>query len=76
MSLKNEFNVSVISLAWRVMAQKLTRFTRHDIGYILYCLPCFVVLKISGKVQVGNDQEKAQSEKDSHSINQGGKKLN
>ena len=28
------------------------------------------------KVQVGNDQEKAQSEKDSHSKNQGGKKLN
>ena len=28
------------------------------------------------KVQVGNDQEKAQSEKDSHSKNSGGKKLN
>ena len=27
------------------------------------------------KVQVGNDQEKAQSEKDSHSENRGGKKL-
>ena len=27
-----------------------------------------------GKVQIGNDQEKAQSEKDSHSKNQGGKK--
>ena len=26
------------------------------------------------KVQVGNDQEKAQSEKDSHSRNRGGKK--
>ena len=26
------------------------------------------------KVQVGNDQEKAQSEKDSHSKNRGGKK--
>ena len=26
------------------------------------------------KVQVGKDQEKAQSEKDSHSKNQGGKK--
>ena len=29
-----------------------------------------------GKVQVGEDQEKAQSEKDSHSKNQGGKKPN
>ena len=30
----------------------------------------------SKKVQVGKDQEKAQSEKDSHSKNRGGKKLN
>ena len=30
----------------------------------------------SGKVQVGKDQEKAQSEKDSHSKNRGGKKPN
>ena len=28
------------------------------------------------EIQVGNDQEKAQSEKDSHSKNRGGKKLN
>ena len=28
------------------------------------------------KVQAGKDQEKAQSEKDSHSKNRGGKKLN
>ena len=28
------------------------------------------------KIQVGKDQEKAQSEKDSHSKNRGGKKLN
>ena len=28
------------------------------------------------KVQVGNDQKKAQSEKDSHSKNRGSKKLN
>ena len=28
------------------------------------------------KIQVGKDQEKAQSEKDSHSKNQGGKKPN
>ena len=28
------------------------------------------------KVQIGNDQEKAQSEKDSHSKNRGGKKPN
>ena len=31
---------------------------------------------IPKKVQVGKDQEKAQSEKDSHSKNRGGKKPN
>ena len=43
---------------------------------------CFA-LKVGGvstpfykKVQVGKDQEKAQSEKDSHSKNRDGKKLN
>ena len=32
--------------------------------------------KKNNKVQVGKDQEKAQSEKDSHSKNRGGKKPN
>ena len=32
--------------------------------------------KPSKKVQVGKDQEKAQSERDSHSKNRGGKKTN
>ena len=31
---------------------------------------------VNEKVQVGKDQEKAQSEKDSHSKNRGGKKPN
>ena len=31
---------------------------------------------VTKKVQVGKDQEKAQSEKDSHSKNRGGKKPN
>ena len=35
-----------------------------------------VVVVSAWKVQVGKDQEKAQSEKDSHSKNRGGKKLN
>ena len=33
-------------------------------------------IQLFKKVQVGKDQEKAQSEKDSHSKNQGGKKPN
>ena len=35
-----------------------------------------LVLSDTKKVQVGKDQEKAQSEKDSHSKNRGGKKPN
>ena len=35
-------------------------------------LPAFII-GTKKKVQVGKDQEKAQSEKDSHSKNQGGK---
>ena len=34
------------------------------------------LLKMDRKVQVGKDQEKAQSERDSHSKNRGGKKPN
>ena len=38
---------------------------------------CLMFLNVSlKKVQVDKDQEKAQSEKDSHSKNRGGKKLN
>ena len=40
-------------------------------GYILQN-----VHQIDNEVQVGKDQEKAQSEKDSHSKNRGGKKTN
>ena len=37
---------------------------------------CHFFLFRGEKVQVGNDQEKAQSERDFHSKNRGGKKLN
>ena len=43
-------------------------------NYIL--LTKFFKIIIFEKVQVGKDQEKAQSEKDSHSKNRGGKKPN
>ena len=36
----------------------------------------FYVIEGHKKVQVGKDQEKAQSEKDSHSKNRGGEKTN
>ena len=35
-----------------------------------------IIVERLKKVQVGKDQEKAQSEKDSHSKNRGGKKPN
>ena len=38
----------------------------------LYFSEC--VIHLLGEVKVGNDQERAQSEKDSHSKNRGGKK--
>ena len=45
-----------------------------DLHYILES-SIFIILS-SEKVQVGKDQGKAQSEKDSHSKNRGGKKAN
>ena len=42
----------------------------------LLALVVFHFCTLSKKVQVGKDQEKAQSEKDSHSKNRGGKKPN
>ena len=43
---------------------------RQFLKKMMMCL----LLLIRKKVQVGKDQEKAQSEKDSHSKNRGGKK--
>ena len=40
----------------------------------IYLVSGYTLCSESKKVQVGKDQEKAQSEKDSHSKNRGGKK--
>ena len=52
--------------------------TGSSIPDILYslCLSGYMYVSNGKKVQVGKDQEKAQSEKDSHSKNRGGKKPN
>ena len=47
----------------------------RDEGLVLLIIEAAEIFK-KKKVQVGKDQEKAQSEKDSHSKNQGGKKPN
>ena len=44
-SLNEEFYVSVISLAWRVMALNLSSVTDPGIGCIVLCLSCFVFIK-------------------------------
>ena len=52
-------------------------------GPLVHADNCTICISVCGplvdvykKVQVGKDQEKAQSEKDSHSKNRGGKKPN
>ena len=47
----------------------------HEI-YNGFHVPLYNIINDFKKVQVGKDQEKAQSEKDSHSKNRGGKKPN
>ena len=44
-----------------------------QLGVWLICIH-YYILSLVQKIQVGNDQEKAQSEKDSHTKNGGGKK--
>ena len=48
-------------------------FLKHIVGFPS---PIDEMTSFFKKVQVGKDQEKAQSEKDSHSKNRGGKKPN
>ena len=57
-------------LLMRVPYPKLRNIV-HPISLLV-----FLLLPNNQKVQVGKDQEKAQSEKDSHSKNRGGKKPN
>ena len=59
---------------WGIKGISITWTSLHNWGGIRNTCNCnWVVHK---KVQVGKDQEKAQSEKDSHSKNRGGKKPN
>ena len=59
------------------MLERMTMKT-HTLHRNVFCLfvSFFKWLVAYQKVQVGKDQEKAQSEKDSHSKNRGGKKPN
>ena len=63
--------VSVRRSSLKYMPFRMNRLKSQKVIQILMtsCVGC-------GKVQVGIDQEKAQSEKDSHSKNRGGKKPN
>ena len=48
----------------------------YNKSYALISSSCVFGTPCNNKVQVGKDQEKAQSEKDSHSKNRGGEKPN
>ena len=53
----------------------IVKFPFLMVTFLVVLHMVYTFLNLLGKkVQVGIDQEKAQSEKDSHSINQGGKK--
>ena len=67
----------------------ITTYTSNNPGYRIYEMDgnytgsswvcsswCHLIIKMIRKVQVGKDQEKAQSERYSHSKNRGGKKPN
>ena len=72
---KNEFCILATvqrSKTLDILLQFGCRFTPKKI----FCQSCRDAARIYRKVQVGKDQEKAQSEKDSHSKNRGGKKTN
>ena len=54
-----------------------SKYVVHINVQVLHCQQRITLRKTNTeKVQVGKDQEKAQSEKDSHSKNRGGKKTN
>ena len=55
---------------------KLPEDPETNIWHFYRTLTCTIILDGDKKVQVGKDQEKVQSEKDSHSKNRGGKKTN
>ena len=68
-------------LVVRPVSGKHVREMSTPLNTILYSktgvcrgIPTFLTYSCSKKVQVGKDQEKTQSEKDSHSKNRGGKK--
>ena len=73
-----------LSTSLNDLAAKLRENGQHSMLSYLSSLPIAVLRSLDTeanrfydrKVQVGKDQEKAQSEKDSHSKNRGGKKTN
>ena len=70
-------NYDVTNRPVRKIVQGLNCTSNFLIILFVWCAcMCFMTNLLYGKVHVGKDQEKVQSEKDSHSKNQGGKKPN
>ena len=65
---KKQITYNLLMLAFRVISMVPPESTWNRLLRVLYI--------VDKKIQVGKDQEKAQSEKDSHSKNRGGKKPN
>ena len=59
----------------RTVSPYRATFVAYELYIYIFEDRCIIGIS-SKRVQVGKDQEKAQSEKDSHSKNRGGKKSN
>ena len=78
---EKDFDFVFVNVAWQVLHTNLTNFYSvqrqfQQMTQTVMKQLCEMTALMSKKVQVGKDQEKAQSEKDSHSKHQGGKKPN
>ena len=71
LSFLNDVTILIIRQS-KQTTETTTQYDTHLIHYSMYTM----FGAFYKKVQVGKDQEKAQSEKDSHSKNRGGKKPN
>ena len=73
---RQHFEMRSVLVEFSTPFQNLMNYFSHPLSLKTWKLSDMTVIIYHQKVQVGKDQEKAQSEKDSHSKNRGGKKPN
>ena len=71
---KTKAQISIAAVTVKLISVSV--FSTQIVQTHLFLNPRLQAFSLFQKVQVGKDQEKAQSEKDSHSKNRGGKKPN